>query len=217
MNYLKGLAVVAVLAALVVFVFLQAGQQNDNSLKEKPTARKSDQTETPDTRAPNFQADFAVNGQPVKLSELRGKVVLLDFWAVWCGPCIQSIPHLNELHDRYKDRGLQIVGVALYNNQPDGSYCFDKTTGQLKPASNMTRLRWRASLKDFAEYHKVNYLLVSLSEADQAKVSAAYGVRGIPHAVLIDRSGTIREAFVGSSLNEAQRMDTAIEKIIKES
>jgi thiol-disulfide isomerase/thioredoxin len=51
------------------------------------------------------------NGGPVRLADLRGKVVLLDFWGYWCGPCVGSMPKLMELHDKYKDRGLVVVGI----------------------------------------------------------------------------------------------------------
>jgi thiol-disulfide isomerase/thioredoxin len=53
-----------------------------------------------------------LNGTEVKLGELKGKVVMLDFWATWCGPCIAAIPHTNELAKKYQDRGLVIIGVC---------------------------------------------------------------------------------------------------------
>src|SRR2546425_993526 len=54
--------------------------------------------------APDFEADFALNGKPVKLADLKGKVVLLDFWAVWCVPCVSAFPHLRDWNAEYKDK-----------------------------------------------------------------------------------------------------------------
>src|SRR5688572_24004687 len=61
---------------------------------------------------PALQTTDWVNREPVTLDQLKGKVVLLDFWATWCGPCIAAIPHTNELQAKYGERGLVIIGVC---------------------------------------------------------------------------------------------------------
>src|SRR5213082_98709 len=76
--------------------------------------------------APEIPGDFALNGKPTKLADLKGKVVLLDFWAVWCGPCVATFPHLREWNKEYKDKGLEVLGVTSYYEQ----FGFDKDAGK---------------------------------------------------------------------------------------
>jgi peroxiredoxin len=111
--------------------------------------------------------DFTVtdmNGQLVKLSAFKGKVILLDFWATWCPPCKAEIPGFVELQEAYRDKGLQVVGVSV-----------DDTPDKLKP---------------FASEYKMNYpVLVGLERDD---LQDAYGpMWGIPTTYLIARDGRI--------------------------
>jgi thiol-disulfide isomerase/thioredoxin len=75
------------------------------------TLRADEQT------APGF-ALRAVDGKTIRLSEFRGKPVILDFWATWCAPCRASMPHLNTLQSRYRDRGLVVVGLSVDDTDP---------------------------------------------------------------------------------------------------
>src|SRR5438093_7978438 len=88
----------------------------------------ADETVTVGKPAPEIPAgDVNINGKAMKLSELKGKVVLIDFWAVWCGPCVASIPTLREWQDEYKDRGFVVLGVTTL----EGEYgAFDKEKGR---------------------------------------------------------------------------------------
>ena len=121
-------------------------------------------------------ADLA--GQPVKLSSLRGKVVLLDFWATWCGPCRIEMPNIQKLHRELKTRGLVVLGI---NQGEDAA-------------------RVRPFLKKYAYDFRI------LLDRRQT-VGRLYQVRGIPTMFIIDRTGTIRSHFVGvrdeSTLREA--------------
>lgn len=123
--------------------------------------------------APDFELQN-VTGGTLKLSSLRGKVVLLDFWATWCGPCRASIPHLNTLYSEHQDDGLEIVGVSV-----------DQGRGGLSGAELVQK---------FGEKTRMDYPTVM---ADAAVVSAYGGIRSIPTAFLIDQQGKIRKRYVG--------------------
>jgi thiol-disulfide isomerase/thioredoxin len=163
--------------------------------------------------APDISGDFALNGKPVKLSDLKGKVVLLDFWAVWCGPCIATFPHLKEWNKEYKDKGLEIVGVTSYYGYGE----FDKEAGRIKPfTEKATAAQEQNMLKDFATYHKLEHRLQAMSVEDMKKLQEAYKVRGIPQAVLIDRKGNVRMVKVGSGEANAKALKEEIEKLLAE-
>jgi thiol-disulfide isomerase/thioredoxin len=124
-----------------------------------------------DAKAANLQ--FTLNdhlGKRVQLSEYKGKVILLDFWATWCGPCKVEIPHFVEFQDKYGKDGLQIVGVSV-----------DDTPDQLVP---------------YVRTMKINYpILQGLGHDD---LQEAYGpLVGIPVSVIISRDGKICATHTG--------------------
>ncbi len=112
--------------------------------------------------------DFTMNdrdGKPVKLSDFRGKVMLVDFWASWCGPCRRENPHVVELYNHYHSKGFDVLGVSL-----------DKT-----------REPWLQAIeKDGLVWHHVSDLKGWANSAAQL-----YGVSSIPHTVLVGRDGKI--------------------------
>ncbi len=127
----------------------------------------------PGTAAPTISADTWINTDgAVELSTLKGNVVVIEFWATWCGPCRASIPHLNKLHDRWKDNNVVVVGLT---DEPS------------------------ADVQQFVRRHGIRYAVGagSLSSFD-------YGVSTIPHAFVIDGSGTVVwDGSPGRSLDQA--------------
>src|SRR5579864_735493 len=118
-------------------------------------------------QAPDFSLQD-LDGKPVKLSDFRGKAVLLNFWATWCGPCKVEMPWFVELQKQYGPQGLEIVGVALDDSGKDAIEKFAKSMG-------------------------VNYTILQGQDA----VGDAYGAIGLPTSYFIDRSGKIIDSASG--------------------
>ena len=121
---------------------------------------------TTKVEAPQFTLSD-IGGRPISLSNYRGKVVILDFWAPWCPPCRREIPDFVSLQNQYTSRGLQIIGVGL-----------DQTN----------------NIASFVQQYSINYPVVV---GDDAISNLYGGVSGIPTTFIIDRQGIIINKFVG--------------------
>jgi cytochrome c biogenesis protein CcmG/thiol:disulfide interchange protein DsbE len=125
--------------------------------------------------APAFELNTTDN-KKLKLTDYRGKVVLVDFWATWCPPCRRGIPDLVSLKNEFKNKGLEIIGVSLDQ---------DNTIDAVKP---------------FIKDYKINYPVVY----GNMDVVAAYGnIESIPTSFIIDKEGKIAARYVGLVEKEA--------------
>jgi len=140
--------------------------------------------------SPGLAPDFTlktIDGQEITLSKLKGKVVLLDFWATWCGPCRESIPHLIQLYKAYRENGFEMIGISL-----------DKGDA--------------AVVRNFARSVDIPYPIVVATE----EVARDYRVTSIPTTFFIDKEGKIREKISGFNSMIAQQMNSKIADLTSE-
>ena len=148
-----------------------------NNTSQKPAARQNRPPGS--TPAPDFTL-ATTTGELVSMSDLRGKVILLNFWGTWCGPCRMELPDFVKLYDKYNKDGLEIVGITIRRGE---------------------------SIKDVAKFQDqwgLNYLLLNdINGNEVSEVTMAYSqaigqmINGIPTTLVIDREGFIVNGFVG--------------------
>jgi thiol-disulfide isomerase/thioredoxin len=150
-----------------------------------------------------------VNGTPLTAGDLNGKVVLLDFWAIWCGPCIVTFPHLREWQEKYGDKGLEIIGLTRYYK-----YNWDDAAGYVARAEGeVTTEQEQEMLKKFAAYYHLKHRFAIQEEGDS--LDEYYGVSGIPHVVVLDKEGKVRMIRVGSGKQNAEDIDKLLAELLK--
>ena len=160
-------------------------------------------------KAMPIMPDAWVNGQPLNPQDLQGKVILIDFWAVWCGPCIATFPHLREWEESYRDQGLQIIGVTEYYN-----YDWDDKQNRSMRQAELAPAAERSAMEKFAAHHKLKHPFAVMDDGGELK--RFYGVTGIPQAVLVDRNGRVRMIKVGSGEANAKALHDMIEKLLED-
>jgi thiol-disulfide isomerase/thioredoxin len=136
--------------------------------------------------APAWANVTALAGAPASIAQLRGRVVLVDFWASWCGPCRMLAPRLSALKDKLGAQGLTVVGI---------------TTDDAEKAAV------------FAERHQMRYGVVVDKDGD---TSRSYGITGLPTMVLIDKKGVVRDVFVGYDPGGDARLEASVKALILE-
>jgi len=163
--------------------------------------------------APSFKPDFALNGKPVSLEDLKGKVVVLEFWTIWCPWCIQSLPPARDLHAKYKDKPVAVLGVTTYFED----YAFDKKSKKVMAFPQpLTPKQERAAMKDFAAFHNLEYPLLFLPGKEWDRVSNSYSRGSVPSWFIIDKKGIIRYFQGGYSPQTVAIFEKIIDPLLAE-
>jgi len=133
--------------------------------------------------------DFSLEqmgGGKITLSEQKGKVVLVDFWATWCGPCKSAIPYIINIYNTYKDQGLIVLGISLDQE--------------------------RSALDKFIKDQPIPYPILY----GDAQVARAYDVQGIPTMVIFDKKGKIAFREVGFSEKNIDSLKTKVSQLLQQ-
>ena len=162
-----------------------------NGAPEKTeTAKKSDYPPLAEKVA---QSDMKnLDGSTSKVADRKGKVLLLNMWATWCGPCRGEMPALVKMQDEHRDNGFEIIGL----NTDDGDT--------------------KEMVEDFAKEMKLNYTLVWADTEMQNGLLKINNFNGIPQSFVVDRDGNLRGVFRGGGKAEVAKMEELVAKIVAE-
>lgn len=124
-----------------------------------------------------FELSFeeATSGEPIDMSQLRGKVVVIDFWATWCGPCIAEMPHMKKLYAAYKDKGVEFIGVSL-----------DRPRDEENPQQDGLNL-----LRNWVADNDVTWPQYYQGNGWQSEFSSGWKINAIPAIFLVDQQGRL--------------------------
>ncbi len=135
--------------------------------------------------APDFQLQN-LDGQVISFSDLRGKPVLLNFWATWCSPCRAEMPHIQQIYEEWSDRGLMLLAVDIGESS--------------------------SIVKEFVQSNGLSFSVLLDTKKD---VAQSYGIQGIPTTFFIDKDGVIQGLRLGAFQNKEQ-IEQYLGKIISE-
>lgn len=145
-----------------------------------------------------YQAEIKdLDGNAYKLEDKKGKVVLVNLWATWCGPCIAEMPHLKEMQDNYRDKGFEVLGLNTGDNE----------TGEAEPVEK---------IKAFVAQRQLNYPIGYADENFFSQMLKVTRMAGIPQSILINREGKMTGIFKGGGPRVINEMKQAVAKTMGE-
>lgn len=170
----------------------QKGPVDEKTAGETKTISENNSSEYPTAPAAVLNSDIkSIDGNIFKVADLKGKVLLLNMWATWCGPCREEMPQLVAMETDHKDKDFKVIGLNIDNETPE----------QIKP---------------FAEKMKLNYELAWADESLYRALLKVSKFDGIPQSYLIDREGRLRGVFLGGSQKTIRQMRENVEKVVNE-
>jgi peroxiredoxin len=137
-------------------------------------------------KAPDFTLSD-VSGKKVTLSELRGKVVVVEFWATWCPPCNDAVPEMNKVYEKYKNKNVHVLAISVDQGGDVAS-----------------------KVHSFVKEHRVNYPVL----IDDKKVDVSYGVGNIPVTFIIDKEGKVVKKHIGFMEELSETISRDIEALL---
>lgn len=158
---------------------------------------------------PAWDIDAWVNQGETTEESLKGKVLLIDFWAMWCGPCIATFDHLRELREEFGDQGFEIVGVTQYYN-----FVWDDLNQRASRSDDeVSHQEELETLQKFLQHHKLSHPVIVTP--DESEMGQEYGVGGIPHVVLVDRSGIVQMIKTGAGQATADAIHAKVKELVE--
>ncbi|HMT09979.1 MAG TPA: TlpA disulfide reductase family protein [Pyrinomonadaceae bacterium] len=182
------------------------GGCGDSSVSDKPANNAASNTKpavADSSQYPLLNSAIAnapleqLDGTKIKAADRKGNILLLNLWATWCGPCRSEMPHLVELHSKYRDAGFQVLGL-------------DVGDGNGNPESV-------EDIKKFAAKMRLNYELFRISNETVGEFYKLNKFEGVPQTILIDRQGRLRGVFLGGGEKVINTMKQTVDKVIAES
>jgi thiol-disulfide isomerase/thioredoxin len=175
----------------------QKGPPDESNSNTNTGETKKTDVDYPPAPSAIAQAEIKMlDGTTFKLEDQKGKVILFNLWATWCGPCLAEMPHLIEIQDKYRDSGFEIIGLDVgdYNNNPESA----------------------EEIEAFAKKKGLNYKLGWTNRELQNEFIKLTQMSGIPLSVLVNREGKVTGIFTGGSMRVIKSMKETVEKTINE-
>ncbi|MBN1594126.1 MAG: TlpA family protein disulfide reductase [Candidatus Coatesbacteria bacterium] len=170
---------------LVLMVGLFAQVSCSGSSSSKSSGKDSKETSSSQGDAPNFKLE-SLDGETVELSKLKGKIVVIDFWATWCPPCRITLPLVNKVYEKTRGKDVEVFGISTDRSEA-------------------------SKVKAFI---KKNNISMPILHDKTGVIANNYGVRGIPTMVIIDKKGNIHQKHVGGDPSLDKKVLKEIEDLL---